>query len=184
MRAQKILVLIFSMTFSLRQENKGFTLIEFQLYLFLLVTMLTLLGGIGISVLESKSKAKTLEDINYTAPLVFEILESTVARATAINEPATAEVATSLSLEMPDPDKNPTIFELVDEKVFITEGSREPVALSPDSLTVTGLSFINTTASDRFDTVRVELRIDGYGKEIYRTTDVEYLFYTSLSTKN
>lgn len=176
--------LVFSMMFLSKQRSLGFTLIEFQLYLFLLVTMLALLSGIGISVLESRSKAQTLDDMNYNAQILFEKIKTTVARAESVTGPAVGETNTSLSLEMSDPNKNPTVFEIIDGRVRVTEGLGEPVTLSTESIVVTTLLFTNTTVPASSGGVRIELGVSGYAREIERAPDVEYSFYTSVNIKN
>jgi hypothetical protein len=172
------------MTISATTKNAGFTLIEFQLYLFLLVVMLALLGGLGIHVLESRSKAHTLEEINYSAQFVFGKLNESVTKAEAILEPAPNESSNVLSLQMSDPDKNPTTFTVIDGVVTLTQGVDDPVIISSGAVFVTELSFINTSFSEFYPAVRTTLGIDGYGSGVRRPAEVQYLFYTSLNLKN
>lgn len=171
------------MFFHTVQKKRGFTLIEFQLYLFLLVTMLAILSGIGISVLESRSKAQTLEEINYNTQFIFEKVTTAVAGAEGVVSPPAGEASTTLTLQMSDPAKNPTVIVLSDTGVLMTEGAGESVQLSTDTIEVTELTFTNTTPQNTPALVRVSLGINGYGEEISRPTDVEYLFYSSFRIK-
>ena len=172
------------MNFFTRQKNSGFTLIEFQLYLFLLVVMMILLSGVGIHVLESRSKAHTLEEIHYSVQFIFEKLDITVREAVAITQPTPGETSNLLSLEMADPAKNPTSFEIIDGAVILTQGVEEPVTISTDSIEVTEFSFINTSLSEQARAVRVVLGVDGYGEGVYRPVETTYNFYTSLTLHN
>lgn len=166
------------------QKNKaGFTLIELLLYTALTIVMIALLGGIGVSVLESRTKAHALEEVHYTAQFVFEKITASIQSAESVNGLEPQATGTVLSLEMADQSKNPTVFELHEGGVLFTEGTQNPVMLSTSGVLITDLIFTNVSALSSSPSIRVELRTDAYNGEGRRAFDIDYSFFTTVNSK-
>jgi Tfp pilus assembly major pilin PilA len=122
-------------------KRKGFTLIELLIYSGVLVISASLITGIVQIVSRSNIKTQVDEELNNQSIIFEEIFRQKIQTAKSINSIS----GSSLSLEMSETNKNPTIFSLNDDVVFIEEGSTSPLALNDsDKIKVTSLIFSPT----------------------------------------
>ncbi len=132
------------MIVSLIKKQSGFTLIEFLLYLSLTVGMLLILSSIGAAVLTSRMKANDLEEIQYNAEFVHEKIRSIVSSAESVVAPLSGVASNSLTLEMSDTAKNPTVIDVYEGSIRIKEGANESVLLTNNVVSVTDVLFTHT----------------------------------------
>jgi len=122
-------------------KRKGFTLIELLIYSGVLVISASLITGIVQIVSRSNIKTQVDEELNNQSMIFEEIFRQKIQTAKSINSIS----GSSLSLEMSETNKNPTIFSLNNDVVFIEEGSTSPLVLNDsDKIKVTSLIFSPT----------------------------------------
>jgi len=148
----------------LKQQQKGFSLIEFLLYMSLSMVMLALLGGIGINVLQSKEKDKALEEIQYSVPYVMMILGTRIEQAEQVILPEVGEVSSTLSLQTRNPDTNPTTFDVFEGKVRMQEGEHEPVIISTSGILVENLAFVPIGESE-VTGIQIQIKVSPRARE-------------------
>ena len=88
-----------------------------------------------------------------------ERITQAVRSASGINSPSMGNSANSLSLQMANPDLNPTVFEVSEDKIRLSQGISGPYELTTDELEVTNLNFTNLSYPDTPGTVRIEMTI-------------------------
>lgn len=162
----------------------GFTLIEFLLYIALAAFMIAVLGGIGINVLTSRTKAHAQEEVRYNGQFIFETLQTAVADADAIIIPSPGESSTTLQLQMPDAEADPTTIYAQEDGVYLQRGTNEPIALSGGSVDVSQLLFSNVTQDGGDGSVRVELLLTAYNPENQRSRSASSTLYTTFSIQS
>jgi type II secretory pathway pseudopilin PulG len=119
-------------------KRKGFTLIELLVYSGVLVISASLITGIVQIVSRSNIKTQVDEELNNQSMIFEEIFRQKIQTAKGINSIS----GSFLSLKMSETNKNPTIFSLNDDVVFIEEGSTSQLALNnSDKIKVTSLIF-------------------------------------------
>ena len=144
--------------------------------------MVVVLGGIGVHVLEIRAKAHAQEEVRYTAAFITEKIRVSVDGAHTILTPSMNATGTVLTLQMHDPEKNPTVFDSVDGQVRMQEGSGSPAVLSVDGVVPT-LEFSNVTQEDGPGSIRYILHLESYNPEQRIALSASSTFYTTVSIR-
>lgn len=139
---------------------KGFTLIEFIIYITVVAVILVLASGFAWNIIQGNTKTACYREIQQNGRFAMEKIARAIKEASAINSPIAGNSANSLSLEMADPNLDPTVFDLSDNKLRITQGSTGPYGLTGDQAIVSSLQFTNLSYIDTPGTIRVEMAID------------------------
>lgn len=146
-----------------RKLVSGFTLIEMLLYVAISSTMLiALVGGLSV-VLESRVRNQTSAEVEQQGLQVMQIITQTIRNADAINSPTAGNASSSISLKTFSTSTNPTIFDLSNGAMRITEATGTPVALTNSHVTVSNVSFQNLSRMSTTGTVRINFQIDYLG---------------------
>lgn len=164
-------------------NRSGFTLIEFMLYLAITVTMIGLIGDMGIIVFESRTKAYVLEETNYSVAYSFTELRRAVERAQSINVPGVSSTSTTLSLEMSDANKNPTIFDIVNGRIRMKEGDDAVVYLSTPGAFVESITFSNSSYPNTPESIQVFMNTDTHGGRGRLAFTATTSFYTTMQIR-
>ena len=130
--------------FSSRSARKGFTLMELLMYAGILAISAGLVSGIVYTISRANLKTQAEEAVNNQMMRLEEIFRQKIESAKSVNSIS----GSYLSLEMSDSAKDPTVFSLSNDTVYLQEGSGSQVALNDSNeVKVTSLSFVPTGAS-------------------------------------
>ena len=140
--------------------EKGFTLIEFIIYIGIVVVFLLGAINFGLEIIYGNIKAQAIREVQQNARFAMEKMARIIEEASAINSPVPGNLTNSLSLEMKNPSLNPTIFNVSDNKLRITQGTKGSYELTGDRVIVTNLQFTNLSYAETPGTVRIEIKID------------------------
>jgi len=141
-------------------ENQGFTLIEFLIYVGIVATILIVTSGFLWNIIFGNIKETSYQEVQQNARFTITKISQEIKKAIGINSPPAAGSANSLSLAMADVSLNPTIFDVVDGKLRITQGTKGPYELTSDQVIVSNLLFTNLSYENTPGTVRIEMTID------------------------
>jgi hypothetical protein len=140
---------------------KGFTLIEFLLYLGIFVIILVLTSGFLWNIIFGNIKVSAYQEVQQNGSFALMKITQEVKRALTINNPLPGATSTSLSLVMASSTLDPTIFDTAGGKLRISSGS--PVDyqyLTSHQVVVTDLQFTNLSYQDKPGTVRIEMTLE------------------------
>jgi len=163
--------------------QKGFTLIEFILYIGIVGIVLLVVGAIGLNVLFGKAKLTAIEEVSQISRFTMEKIADGVRNAQAINSPAQGASASALSLQMASSSKNPTVFDLSSGVVRITEDTGSAVDLTSSEVVVTNLQFSNISYPGTPGTVRIQMTAKPSNPENRQEYDFEKTFYTTANIR-
>lgn len=163
--------------------NKGFTLIEFLLYIGIVGIVLLVAGAICLNVLFGKAKLMAIEEVSQNTRFTIEKIADRVRNANTINSPTQGVSTSTLSLQMADSAKNPTVFDLSSGVVRITEGTGSAVNLTSSEVTVTNLQFSNISYSNTPGTVRIQMTVKLTNPENRQEYNFEKTFYTTANIR-
>ena len=125
-------------------RGKAFTLMELLIYSGILVVSASLMSGIIYTISKANLRTQVNEELNNQLIRFEEVFRQKIQITKSINSIS----GSLLSLEMDDDNKNPTIFTLTDNVVYIQEGKGSQVALNDSSkVKVTSLIFTPTGAA-------------------------------------
>lgn len=106
-------------------RERGLTILELIVYIGIITVVLTVAVATSLDLLRGRSKAGAIETVSQNARLALERITTVVRNADAIND-GTSIFGTSpgkLSLQLPDPAVNPTVFDVAGGVLRIQEGT-------------------------------------------------------------
>lgn len=163
---------------SIDRYTPGFTLIEILLYLAISLMLIVVISSASIDMLQVSRKTADAQQLLYAESNVLAALHRVLAGAYEITTPSEGAVGSSLSFTMYDLTRNPSVFTVVDDIVYLKEGTLEPMALHA-STTQTQLVFTDVTPDGGYDSIKTSIRMSIY---TYASTNpVEHEVTTTLT---
>lgn len=138
---------------------KGFTLIELIIYITIVSGVLIVFLNFGWEVINGNIKSQSMREVQQNSRFAMQKITENIFSAKGVNFPLYGELNNYLSLEMEDPDLNPTLFELNGDKLIITQGINGPYSLTNDRVKVASLEFINLSYLDTPGTIKIKISI-------------------------
>ena len=138
----------------------GFTLIELLIYMGIVAVILVVIFNFGWEIIYGDVKSRAMREVQQNSRFAMEKISESILAASDINNPASGSTSNSLSLSMQDLNLDPTIFEIVDSKLKITQGVNGPYELTNNRVKVTNLQFTNFSYTDTPGTIRVQITIE------------------------
>lgn len=140
--------------------GSGFTLIELVIYSAIVGVMLILMIGLFWNIISSNIKETAYQTVQQNTRFAIIKITQEVKGASGINNPLPGFSSDSLSLSMADSSLDPTLFDLVEGKLRITQGSFGPYELTSDEVQVSSLQFTNLSYPDTPGTIRIVMVLD------------------------
>ena len=141
-------------------KKQGFTLVELLIYVAILGSILVLLSGFFWNIISANIKENSYQEVQQNGSFSLIKMTQEIKKAKSIISPLPGSTSDSLSLEMQNPNLNPTIFDLAEGKLRITRGSNPPIELTTDRVVVSNLIFRNLSYSKSPGTIRIEIKIE------------------------
>lgn len=132
---------------------QGFTLVEMLLYVTISSVILLSLSLFLSLILSSRIKNQSIADVNQQGLQVMQLITQTVRNGKSISFPSVGATSTSLSVDVVDPLRNPTVFDIANGVMRIQEGSNQPIPLTNSHVTVTSLIFQNISSTSSTDRI-------------------------------
>jgi hypothetical protein len=168
------------MYIALQNQRKGFTLIEFLLYLALGTVMVTLIGVIGIAAITSSMKARAENEVHYTATYTLETIMRLIEEGSDIIEPLPGETSSSLTIAMGDEIADQVTVSSTEEGVLVEYGDGSTQVIENDAVIVTNLLYTRYEAEQDEDTVSIVLTLQSYNPSGRQSLEVERSYATSV----
>lgn len=157
---------------------KGFTIIELIIYIGIVAGILLVFFNFGWEVVYGDVKSQTIREVQQNSRFTMEKITESILSASGINTPLNGNFSDSLSLEMQDLNLTPTVFEVSDGRLIITQGSNTPYQLTNNRVRVSSLQFSNLSYENTPGTIRSEMTI-----EYFNPANLNQ-YEASLSTEN
>lgn len=143
----------------MNKMNRGFTLIELIIYIGIVAVVLLVAFNFGFEIIYGNIKSQAFREVQQNSRLAMEKISRSILDADEINNPTPGNSSSSLSLVMQDLSLSPTVIEVVNEKLRITQGASGPYELTNDRVKVTSLQFTNVSYTGTPGTIRVQMTI-------------------------
>ncbi len=141
-------------------NKQGFTIIEILFYIAISSILILGLTAFMISVTEINQRSKIVEEVEQQGAQVMELILRSIRKADSINNPTIGNSSNSLSLVMIEIGKNPTLFNLSNQTLQITEGINSAQALNNNLVNVSDLSFTNLSRPETSGIIRVQFTLN------------------------
>lgn len=175
--------MLLSIIFMKNFKKQGFTLIEILMYVALSSVILLAVTGFFQISLSSRVKTKTIAEVEQQAIQILNLIGQYTVNAQGINSPSVGSKSTSLSLDMPGTNIDPTIFSLNSGDIFISEGVSAATVLNSSYVEVSDLQFENLSKAGSNGLVRVELTLSYINNANRPEFSWSKTFYTSISLR-
>lgn len=153
--------------------HKGFTLIEFLLYIGVTSIILLSISFFLSMLLQSRIKNQTIAEVEQQGLQVMQIITQAARNADSVDEPAMGISSNELELVMTTPAVNPTIFNLDVGVIRITEGAGSAIVLTNSRIVASALTFQNLSRTSTPGTIRIQFtltHVNPEGKNEYSFT--------------
>lgn len=123
----------------------GFTLIELLLYIGLTSIMVATISTFVFLTLQVRIKNQVINEVEQQGQQAMQRITQVIRNASSISNPAQGTSGASATLTVLPAGNSPTVFDLNSGALRITQGAGSPVALTNARVTVSGLTFTNTS---------------------------------------
>ena len=141
---------------------KGFTIIELIIYIGIVAGVLLVLFNFGWEIVYGDIKSQTIREVQQNSRFAMEKIIESILSASGINSPLEGNPDDFLSLEMQDLNLSPTVFEVSEGRLIITQAGNSPYQLTNNRVRVTNFQFSNFSYGDTPGTIRVEMTIEHF----------------------
>lgn len=168
----------------MRQNQKGFTLIETIVYLLIVGVILSTLALFLLHVMNARTKTYAISEVISSANLIQERLSEAVRHSTSLRV-ADSTFGTDpgvLSLNMADPARTPVEFSLTSDngQLQISEAGGDPVILSPANVYISELIFTNLTSVNDAGMIQVKFTAEVTSDSGTKAFEYDQSFQTTL----
>lgn len=142
--------------FKIGKNKKGFTLIELILYLFISATVLLVVLSLLSLIIQGRVKNKSITEVEQQGQEIMGRIAQNVRNADGVAVPAPGETSSELELSMPDPARDPLIFDVQNGTIRMTEGDNDPLPLSNSRVTISDLTFTDMSPDHTPPSIQIE----------------------------
>lgn len=164
-------------------NKKGFTLVELIIYISLASLILLAITGFFQLHIASRVKNKTITEVEQQGVQILNLISQYVVNASAINSPATGVSSSNLSLQMPTPTSNPTLFSFSGGNLYITEGASLPMVINSPLVEIKNINFENLSKANTPGIIRIEFTLEYISNSNRPEFKWSKTFYTSVSLR-
>lgn len=141
--------------------QKGFTLLEFVLYIGLLAIIVTAAVMFTLQFVIAQSKAQVYAQAARNAEFAMERIRIEVEEADAVNAGTTVYVSNpgTLSLANAVSGNNPTVFTVTNGQLTVQQGAGAAIALTEPGVNVTEFTITNLAPNVRSQYLRIHMKV-------------------------
>lgn len=154
------------------RHRKGFTLIEFMLYIFITAILFTFVTDLVLQLLQGKSKLEALTDVGQNSRDAMERMQLAIRNASDVTIPLQGTTSSRIVLQMPTASTNPTIFQINNGILQMQEGTNATTSITANEVAVRSLLVTNLAAIGAPDILRLEMAVSSSNPN----TDPDYSF--------
>lgn len=166
-----------------KSAQRGFTLVEFIIYAFVVGIVLFAVGAVGLNAVFSKARLIAMEEVDQNGRLAIEKMAQAIRNAQAVNNIAPGATAENISLQMADPAANPTVFDLFGGGARVRRGLGATHGLTANAVTVAALQFDNMASFGAPAAIRIRLTVRAVNSQGRPEYDFEKTFYTTATLR-
>lgn len=164
--------------------HRGFTLVELVIYMGLMTLILGAMVAMFLLIEQARNKEQVIAEVEQQGILTLEQITQTIRNAEFIATPATSTSGTMLSIKTSLASTTPTVFDMVDGVLRVTEGSVGPVALTSTRVVVSDLLFSNLSRANTPGTLRIQFTLRYGGSSNKAAYTYEKIFYGNASIRD
>jgi prepilin-type N-terminal cleavage/methylation domain-containing protein len=164
-------------------KHKGFTLVEFLLYIAIVSVVLTVAGSTILNILFGKAKLSALHEVGQNARSSLGRMTNAVAGSSGTVSPLPQATSSALALSVSDVSKNPTVFSVSGGVLYIQEGAASSSRLTDPEVFVDSLEFGNVSFVNAPSAIKIRMKIRTANSGGRPENNFEQVFYATSNTR-
>jgi Tfp pilus assembly protein PilW len=165
-----------------RTQFKAFTLTEVLLYIAIVSIVLTSIVSFYAVVMSSDDRNQTVSALDQNGLQIVEYITTSIRNANSITSPIPGETSPSINLETNDAARNPTVIELNDGVIRVSEAGVN-YDLSSNYISVSDLVFKNLTPTDANSSIKFQFKLTYVNPDNRKSLDYSQIFYGSATLR-
>ncbi len=158
-------------------KNKGFSVIEFLIYITIISFIIVTLGLVSMNIFSVGARTNAIQEVAHNGRFAMHKIGSTINEADSLIAPETQ--GQLLHLTFNDPLRDPTVFDVSNGKLRITEGSGDPIELTTSKVNIDRILFKKVAD----DSVKVEINISFYNPQNLPEHEFSSFFTSSFTLR-
>ncbi|MDP3735320.1 MAG: hypothetical protein Q8R39_02740 [bacterium] len=142
-----------------KTARRGFSILELLLYVLVLSLIVGSFGALLSLLLRARVKQQAILEVEQQGHAVLELMRQTVRNASAVLLPPVGASESSLTLDVVDIAKDPTVFNSASGVLYITEGAGAPIALTSSRVSLSDVTFRHLEQDTEADSVRIQFTL-------------------------
>lgn len=163
--------------------SHGFTLVEIILYIGMASSLLILTSLFLSWLLQSRVKNQTIANVEQQGFQAMHLIAQTARNAEAVTIPRIGANASFLEIDVVNSNNDPTVFDLADNMIRITEGDTPPVSLTNNRVTASSFLIQNVSRSGTPGSIRVQFTLRSVNPESRNEYAFEKTFIGSATLR-
>lgn len=163
--------------------SRGFTLVETLLYVSIVSMMLLVMSAFLFLIMQSRTKFQTISEVDQGGIQAMQIISQAIRNAKQINIPAQGAQGGTLSVEVEDAGKTPTVFNSDGANIQIKEGLGATMPLTNSKISVSGLNFHNVSAINTPGIIKFQFTITYINPSGRQEYEYAKAFYGSVALR-
>lgn len=156
-------------------------MLELLLYISLSSVILILTSSFFGVLLKARVKNQVMAEVGQQGMQIVQVINQTIRNAEAITSPIQGITASSLTLDILNVSDDPTVFNLNNEKIYITEGAGSAISLSSDNIIASDLSFSNYSRDNTAGIITFQFTLSYDNQSTRNEYDFSKIFYGSAT---
>ncbi|KKS19830.1 MAG: hypothetical protein UU77_C0037G0008 [candidate division WWE3 bacterium GW2011_GWC1_41_7] len=170
-----------------RKVNKrtaGFTMVELILYVATLALLLSSIFSVYQLYLRSQIKNNVIQEVEQQGAQVMQVLTQTIRNSENVNSPNAENSSDTLSLNVVDTAKDPTVISVSDGTIYIKEGTEAPVALTSPKINAGSVMFSNLSTGSEYSVITITYTLNFNSNSDRNEYNFERNFYGSAGLRH
>ncbi len=167
-----------------KKLNRGFTIVELLLYISISSSILLATFTLLSLSLQSRIKNQAITEVNQQGVQVMNLIRQSIRAAYEVNLPEIGSEDPSLSLAFTNEENDPTVFDLADGVIRVTEGAGSAIPLNNSRVIASDLVFQNVTRNNSYGIVRVQFTLSSASQNGRNEYEFSEVFIGSAALRN
>ncbi|MFH1546937.1 MAG: prepilin-type N-terminal cleavage/methylation domain-containing protein [bacterium] len=159
----------------INKNQSGMSLVEVMLYISISTIIMITLSYFMFTVIKTRVKSQTITEVDYQGNQAIYLIAEKIRNSKSVSLPIPHQSSDSITLITFEETNNPTVFSLIDGKVFLSEGTSDPIQITSNRVTITKLDISNISDDSRI--FRIDLEVTHRNPE----NIIEYNFTESFT---
>ena len=163
--------------------KKGFTILELLLYIGILSVVIFSIAFFIQMMMSARLKSQTIAEVEQQGQQVMQKITQVIRNANSITAPTAGASGASLTIDVYDAGKDPTVFDVALNVLRIKEGAAAVIPLTSSRVNATGFSVHNLSRASTAGTVRIQFTLTHVNTSQKNEFEYSKTFYGSANIR-